>query len=277
MKANLLFSVVFLCLVMLSSCGEQLNETELEIINKDIPLDLYQQSSIQSAESLDDYLFEGLQEYANAQKSQVQREIQEHKRSVAMFGDWDIGSAVFGEPSKEDKLISKYNSYIDYANRNRKKIYDIILGITQIIAQNPTVLSNLSGNSQNVNLEFLSRLELVPISLSRDSYDKYFEIPFSNADAIKWGEAILPFSKTPTVQYDALTVAVIKMMEGIKYPKPIYALYNNESKSWIVGYDTEQAVEISFVIDHEVENWEMEEIQYNSAYINSKDNVIKNK
>lgn len=247
MKANILLSLVFLCLVVLFSCGDKLNETELEIINKDIPLDLYQQNSMQSAESLDDFLFEGLQEYANAQKSQVQREIQEHKRSVALFGDWDIGSAVFGEPSKEDKLISKYNSYIDYANRNRKKIYDIILGITQIIAKNPTVLSNLPGDSQNVNLEFLRGLELVPIFLSRDSYDKYFDIPFSNADAIKWGEAIPPFSKTPTVQYVALTVAVIKMMEGINYPKPVYALYNNESKSWSVGYDTEKAVEISFV------------------------------
>lgn len=270
-----IYNVIALFLLGLSSCGENLNEIELDIIKKEIPSEIYQEVAFQSAEKLDDYIFEGLQEYVDAMKSQVMREMQEHRQSVALFGDWDIGSAVFGAPSKEEKLANRYNSYIDFANRNRQRIYETIMGEAEIIAKDPTVLNKFSSPENEISLEIFSKLEFIPASMNRETFNKYLDIPFNKKDIQKWGEAILPYSNKPSIQFDALTVAVIKMMKNVSLPKAVYAVYNKDLKAWNVGYDTEQAYIVTFIIDNDVENWDMEETSYIEAYINSKGNVLK--
>lgn len=269
------FNAIPLFLIIFTSCNEKLDDLELEVIHKEIPSEIYMETSLQSAETLDDYIFDGIQEYADAMKIQVKQEIQKHRQSVAMFGDWEIGSAVFGEPSKEEKLANKYNSYINYVNHNRQKIYKVIIGIAQIIAKDPTILTNISSSENVINLDAFSDLEYVPTSMSQDTYNKYLDIPMNTSDRYKWGEVILPYSNKPSIQFDALTIAVIKMMKNISFPKAVYAVYNKELKAWNVGYDTEQAYLITFILDNDVENWEIEETKYVGAYINSKGNILK--
>lgn len=272
---RLLYNILAVFLIGFSSCGEKLDEIELEVINKDIPSELYLQISLQSAQALNNYIFDGLQEYAESMKTQLKQEMQKHRQSVAMFGDWDIGAAVFGAPSKEEKLVNTYNSYINYANRNNQKIYDVILGETQILAQNPSLINKFTSSGNEINFEVFSDLEYVPSSISLESYNKYSDIPLNKTNMSKWAAVVLPYSNKPSIRYDALTVSVIKMMQTISFPKAVYAVYNKDLKAWNVGYDTNQAYLVTFIIDNDVVNWEMAETNYVEAYVNSKGNVLK--
>lgn len=260
-------------LILLASCSNKLDDTELEIIHNDIPSEIYQETASQMADELDDYIMSGIEEYSETIKSKVVNDMQEYSQATAIFGDWDIGAAVFGEPTHNEKLVDRFNSYIDYVNRKRQTIYETIKGETEIIAKNPAILNSFAG-IDDVNLEVFSPLEFIPSSISRESYTEYYSIPFSKTDMQRWGEAVLPYSKQPAVQFDALTVAVIKMMRNITYPTPVYAVYNKEEKAWNVGYDTRQAFYVTFTTEDDVVVWEMEETVYSEAYINSKGNVL---
>lgn len=274
MKSKVILGAILT--ILLSSCGEKLDDLELQIINQHIAEDLYQQNSLEVAEALDDYIFEGLQEYADECEDQTEREIREHQSAVAMFGDWDIGSAVFGEPSKEDKLLRKYNSYIDYANQNRQKVYDLIMNMTKILTEKRNTPIPSIGLNDEVNLAYtFNNLEYIPPTISKTLYDKYISLSFNQSDAKEWAGAILPFSNKPSLQYGILAVAVIKMMREVTFPKAVYAVYNKDYDAWNVGYDTENAFLVKFIIDNDVENWEIEETNYVPAYITSKGNVLK--
>lgn len=264
----------FLLLLGLASCGEKLDDLELQIINQQIPEDLFEEHAKDMAESLDDFIFQGLQEYVDLNKSKTKKAIKEYKQSTSIFHDWDP-STIFGGPTKDERLLNQYNSYLNFANRNREKIYNTILGVAEVLANNRSLLSEFPGDSDNVDFSCFNSVGYVPTSIRLEEYQKYYDISFNPNDAISWGEAVLPFSKNPSVRYGALTVAVIKMMQHIPFPKPVYAVYNKENKVWNVGYDTEQAFFVTFIIDNDVENWDLTETNYVPAYIDSKGNVLK--
>lgn len=262
----------FAFLLSFTSCEKKLTDLEKEIVVENIPADLYESSVHSAADALDDYLFESVVEYVDKVEQKVKREM----RDAPMYDYWDI-SLVFGAPSKSERLANQYNQYISYAKKNRQTLNDIVMGVAQIIAHNPSLLNNFPGNSETVNFECFSEVEYVPSSISLSEYESWSAIGFENSDKIKWGETILPYSKSPKLSAGAIVVSTISLLKNISLPRPVYAIYDKENKTWDIGYSTQQAVTVNFIEKGDVLNWEYDEAEYVEAYKKSKYNVLTNK
>lgn len=263
-----------LTIISLTSCNKTLSENELDIINKDIPEKIYEQMVKEQANALDDYLFDCIEEYSDVVNKEVDSYIEETTRFNSVWHSWDM-SALLGGPTPEERAANQYNNYIKYINRNRQNMYDIIMGIAGKIAENPTILNNIPGNSENVNLDMFSDIEYVPNSISRKTYDKYINKTFNKSDKLDWGKTILPYSEKPKLSIPALVVAVISAINELPYPKPVYAVYDKQCEAWEVGYSTNQAVDVVFTKNGDVINWVFQQCDYKSSYIQSNVNVLK--
>lgn len=268
-----IFTLLLTALILsLTSCNETLSEIELDFINNDIPESLYEEMVMARADALDDYLFECIEEYSDIVGNKIKNEIEQSAR-LSSF-DFDI-SAIFGGPTKEERLAKQYNNYINYINRNRQNMYDIIMGVAGKIAKNPRILNNFPGNSDTVDFYMFRDVEYIPTTISHAEYTKYANKTFNKSDKLDWGKSIIPYSGKPNLSVPALVVAVISYISELPYPKPVYAVYDNQCDAWEVGYNTKQAVDVVFTWNGDVINCEFQECTYTPAYINSKNNVLK--
>lgn len=274
MRQECLWVVSLALMTLFISCDETLSETELNIINNDISESLYEEMVIERANALDDYLFECIDEYSDIVGDEVKNEIEQSAR-LSSF-DFDI-SAIFGGPTKGERLAKQYNNYIDYINRNRQNMYDIIMGVAGKIAKNPRILNNFPGNSDTVDLYMFRDVEYIPNSISQTEYNKYANKTFNKSDKLDWGKTILPYSGKPNLSVPALVAAVISSLSELPYPKPVYAVYDNQYGAWEVGYNTKQAVNAVFTQNGDVINCEFQECTYTPAYVQSNNNILKRK
>ena len=270
MKKIFYLPLSFAILLSLTSCEKKLSDLENEVVSEKIPTDLYELNVHSAADALDDYLFESVVEYVDKVEQKVEREM----RDAPMYDYWDI-SLVFGAPSRAERVAAQYDRYISYAKKNRQTLNDIVMGVAEKIAHNPSLLNNFPGNSETVNLECFSEVEYVPSSISLREYETWSAIGFENSDKAKWGETILPYSKSPKLSAGAIVVSVISVLKRLQMPTPVYAIYDKETKTWDVGYSTEQAVTVNFITKGDVVTGECEEAEYEETYINSKYNVLK--
>ena len=283
MKKFFYLPLSFAILLSLTSCEKKLSDLEKEVVYEKIPTDLYELNVHSAADALDDYLFESICKYSEEVENKVNRDIKKARgdeEAMALF----FGSLAAWAPSKSESLASQYNRYISYANKNRQTLNAIVMGVAEIIAHNPSLLDNFPGKlpllhqySDSVNLECFSKVEYIPSSISLSEYETWSAVGFENSDKIKWGETILPYSKSPKLSAGAIAVSVISLLKSISVPKPVYAIYDKENKTWDIGYSTKQAVTVNFIEKGDVLNWEYDEAEYVEAYKKSKYNVLNNK
>lgn len=72
----------------------------------------------------------------------------------------------------------------------------------------------------------------------------------------------------------AILYASILAVEELKAPTAVYAIYDDESESWDVGYDSGQAVTIQFTEKGDIIHYEYMDIDFHEQLINSKLNVL---
>ena len=273
---NLLIYLLILC-VSMTSCKPELNEKEREVIEYDIPQKLYLLQADKIGVQLGEYLTDGVADYAEILRNDLQNKIDKNNATSALFGGnaFDIGE-LFGTSTNE--IISRqYDNYVNYVNRHMSDISEMAEGMTGRLAKHPEFISTFYDESQEIiPLDIFDGLANVPSSIRSNETD-LGAITLDESDKSSWGEVLMSDYRHPHISVGAVLLASILAVESLSIPKPLYSVYDNETKSWDTGYDSGQAVSIKFSSKGDVVTYEAIPIEFQKAFINSKSNVLLRK
>lgn len=267
------FTLTALFIAILSSCGKSLNDYEKSIIENDMAEVAYEENLWIQASSLDDYLYEAVEAYADKGHEEMQSKIDSYNASVSLFGGgWDVAE-LFGTSAPE--LYERtYYRYVDYANDNLGNIEDVVRKVTEIIVENPIILYRFD-NEENFSLASFQTIGSIPESIPAEELDNYKNLSLSKANKAEWGEMVMGTLKNPRFSPTAVIWATLKALSLIDYPEAEYAVYDDEEDGWEVGYDTGYAYLIKFVHKGDILEYQYSPTEYFEGYVDSKNNKLK--
>ena len=269
-----LLLVLFIIMV---SCKKEptLSESELNIIKNKIPESLYKAALLEVNEPVYNYLWEGIKEYADQVQEEVERKINQNNVASALFGGniFDIGE-LFG--TSDNRLYAnQYYSYIEYANKHNQDLYNLIESLTEIISEDPSILRIFNETGwETESLTQFSGIKYMPSSISWNTFQQYENHELDNHEQVWWGKMIMGSSRHPAISGSTAFYIIGKIMSQIEYPHLVYAVYDEETKSWDVGYDNEEAFNIAFTKREDIIHYDYNPASFSQAYINSKLNYL---
>lgn len=260
------------CVIVFSSCGETLSSDEKSVIENDLADILYEENMLYQASSLDDYLYEAVDAYLDKCHDEMQSKIDSYNTSASLFGGWDAAE-LFGSSGPEI-FSGLYYRYLNYANDNREKMADLIEEVTRVVVDNPQILDKFE-EGETFSLAPFSKIEGLPEYISDDELAIYRDLSLSEANMEEWGEMVMGPLKKPCFSTMAVICATLKALCLVNYPVAVYAIYDEEEKGWIVGYDTEDAYFVKFKTKGDVLEFEYSPHDYQAVYIDSINNKLK--
>ena len=269
-----LLLVLFIIMV---SCKKEptLSESELNIIKNKIPESLYKATLLEVNEPVYNYLWEGVKEYADQVQEEMERKINQNNAASALFGGnmFDIGE-LFGT-STNRLYANQYYSYIEYANKHNQDLYNLIEAITEMISEDPSILRIFYETGwETKSLSQFSGTKYMPSSISWSLFQEYENHDLNNYEQVWWGKMIMGTSKHPAISGSCAFYIVGKVMSQIEHPQLVYAVYEEETKAWDIGYDNEEAFSISFTEREDIIHYDYHPVSFSQAYINSKLNYL---
>lgn len=232
----ILFILSLFCLIVSCKKEKTLSEAEKNVIVKDIPEKLYKEEMENMSQTLFDYIWEGVSDYVEVQKSQTQKEVREIQATKAFLGGSLDPAALFGS-STESLIAQRIPKYINYVNQHQKELGDLIVKITNILANHPEFIKKFESGEfgQSVPLNEFASTNYLPASIDVSSFEDYENLGFDTQDRMDWGEAIMGALKKPSFSAVAVFYATVTAMSHIIYPEATYAVYEEEDDSWEVG------------------------------------------
>lgn len=269
----LLLSIAIM--MVATSCTKELSEDEQDVIHNHISKELYQAEVSYIGNQLGGYLNEAVSDYAETLGNQIQKKIDERNATNALFGGSMFDMAELFGTTTNDLIAKQYYRYIDYINSNMNDMVEMAMGMTTILGKHPEFIKQFeNGIPDTVSLEIFSSLNNVPGSISGKSLD-FGTLTLDDTDKEDWGEILMGNYKEPQMSVPAVLYTSILAVENLKEPKAVYAVYDDDSDSWDVGYDSQQAVRVGFKLKGDVLAYEYSPTQYNEVYIKSDFNALK--
>ena len=173
-----------------------------------------------------------------------------------------------------------YRDYIDYVERCQERISSLVSGMAEVIKENPSALE-VFDQEGTISLDAFSGVEGMPSSLSSESLKPLRNLTISQGDRSKWGKELIGDYHNPKLSVGTVVWAVVQDLKDIDPMKPVYAVYDEESDSWEVGYawgdDVTVAYNVKFKQKGDVMKYEYDDTDYTAAYVGSELNVLKKK
>ena len=271
------FAFVIAIVLVMVACNPDLSESELNIITRNIPKELYKEEVSEIGDRLSEYLSDAVSEYSELLGDQTQKDIDERNAVNAFFGGnmFDVAE-LFGS-STNQMIANQYYNYIHYVNSHMSEMTDMAIGMTGILGEHPEFIKQFNGGLQEtISLEIFNNLNNVPSSVSGSSMD-FGELTLDDTDKEDWGAILMGDYRKPQISVPAVLYASILAVKSLKKPSPVYAVYDDEIDSWDVGYDNRRAVSVTFETKGDILFYEYQWIQYHDVYIDSDLNVLNTK
>lgn len=272
-KYKNLFLVILL--VGFASCNSiSLSEQERKIITHNLSDYLYKESFEEYSQPIYEYLWGCVDEFSDNEKIKVEKKIRERNALDAFLGgSWDVAE-LFGTTTNQ-LYINEYNKYINYVNSHNEDLYDLVFALINNISESPEILEIFNSVGwESESLEQFSGIRYMPRSISWDTFRDYENHEIDNENQLWWGKMVMGPLKHPSLSGTTVFYVVGKVLSQIEKPEAVYAVYDKEKKSWEIGYNTEQALEVKFTKKGDLINYEYMPCSYESAYINSKLNEL---
>lgn len=273
MKYISLYCVIFLG--VFTSCEKSLTDQEKAIIDDTIPEILLKEEVESVGEELVEYLVDALDQYSNELCDQLQNKIDERNATAALFGGnfFDVAE-LFGTSTNE--IISKqYNRYVKYINNHLSDMAELTYGMTGILINHPEFIKNFYKDTEpSISLEIFQGLN-VPESIPRSSLDSLgSELTLAQSNKITWGKELMGNYKQPQMSVPTILYASILAVKDLKRPTAVYAVYDDETESWSIGYNSKQALSIKFTENEDIIHYEYKKIDFYDQLITSKLNFL---
>lgn len=275
-------SLIAFTAMIFASCGKkELTPAEQKVIAVEIPAEMRKNSINDYSMLLDGYLSECLNEYSEDVRKKVQKNIDEWNQTKAFFGGhvpFDVDELL--GTSRDEKMARGYRDYIDYVERCQERISSLVSGMAEVIKENPSALE-VFDQEGTISLDAFSGVEGMPSSLSSESLEPLRNLTISQGDRSKWGKELIGDYHNPKLSVGTVVWAVVQDLKDIDPMKPVYAVYDEESDSWEVGYawgdDVTVAYNVKFKQKGDVMKYEYDDTDYTAAYVGSELNVLKKK
>lgn len=266
--------------VVFTSCNENLNEAEMDVLNNDLAAKIYAENIEYRTEDVADYLWDAVDVYADQLGDETQKDIDEYNATSALFGGslFDVNE-LYGSSATE-QYAKRYYKFTDYANDHREDFEEDCENISIILQKHPEVIDDFFSGSSNISLSLFQKIEGIPSSITADRFETYRSLELNKSNRSKWGELVMGTIKEPRYSPLAVLCAMVIRVERLKYPKPVYAVYKegedfDDEDGWEVGYDTKQAYFVVFDEDEDILEYTYDEVDYFEEYIDSKKNKLK--
>ena len=270
-------ALITLCI---TACDETLSESELKVIEKNLPAKIYAENIAGRVESVYDYLWDAVDVYADQLGDKTQKDIDEYNATSALFGGslFDVNE-LYGSSATE-QYAKQYYKFTDYANDHREDFEEDCKNISIILQKHPEVIDDFFSGSSNISLSLFQKVEGIPSAITADRFETYRSLELNKSNRSKWGELVMGTIKEPRYSPLAVLCAMVIRVERLKYPKPVYAVYKegedfDDEDGWEIGYDTKQAYFVTFNEDEDVLEYTYGEVDYFDGYVQSKKNKLK--
>lgn len=270
-------ALITLCI---TACDETLSESELKVIEKNLPAKIYAENIAGRVESVYDYLWDAVDVYADQLGDKTQKDIDEYNATSALLGGslFDVNK-LYGSSATE-QYAKRYYKFTDYANDHREDFEEDCKNISIILQKHPEVIDDFFSGSSNISLSLFQKVEGIPSAITADRFETYRSLELNKSNRSKWGELVMGTIKEPRYSPLAVLCAMVIRVERLKYPKPVYAVYKegedfDDEDGWEIGYDTKQAYFVTFNEDEDVLEYTYGEVDYFDGYVQSKKNKLK--
>lgn len=268
-----------LALLALTSCSLPLSDKEKDVIENELAKKVYTSNIADNTEALYDYLWSGLEDYADT----TEKELEDKMNSLRELNAWGFDmngiSEAFTGRSASETIVSTYYSLIDYINDHSEDLKQMTVEIANIMVDNPSLKSAYKSaidNGEGMSLAAFSSIKGIPSELTPDMVKLYSSMEFDDDNKIAWGKAVIGDYKKPRLSAVAVVAAMLNVLANTNVnPKPLYAVYDEEEDYWEVGYDTQDAYAVAFEDKGDVTRYQYEPIDFHKAFVNSKTNVLK--
>lgn len=262
--------------LMLTSCEQTLTEDEKKVITTDIPKEMFREIVMATADELDDFLWDGVVNYAEETGERVQRKIDERNRTAAFLGGNMFDFAELFGTSTNEIYAKEYNNYILYANNHRSDLLELVNKMSEVIANNPSIAySYASGCLDQVPMSYFQKVSSdLPSSINEIFVDGTDNLTMDSSDKVSWGEAIMGEYRRPRLSSSAVLCAVLCAMSYVDKPKAVYAVYDDEREAWEVGYNNKDAYFVTFEIKGDVLRYEYTPTRYSAELAKSELNAL---
>lgn len=270
-------ALITLCI---TACDETLSESELKVIEKNLPAKIYAENIAGRVESVYEYLWDAVDVYADQLGDKTQKDIDEYNATSALFGGslFDVNE-LYGSSATE-QYAKRYYKFTDYANDHREDFEEDCKNISIILQKHPEAIDDFFSGSSNISLSLFQKVEGIPSAITADRFETYRSLELNKSNRSKWGELVMGTIKEPRYSPLAVLCAMVIRVERLKYPKPVYAVYKegedfDDEDGWEIGYDTKQAYFVTFNEDEDVLEYTYGEVDYFDGYVQSKKNKLK--
>ena len=262
--------------LMLTSCEQTLTEDEKKVITTDIPKEMFREIVMATADELDDFLWDGVVNYAEETGDRVQRKIDERNSTAAFLGGNMFDFAELFGTSTNEIYAREYNNYILYANNHRSDLLELVNKMSEVIANNPSIAySYASGCLDQVPMSYFQKVSSdLPSSINEIFVDGTDNLTMDSSDKVSWGEAVMGEYRRPRLSSSAVLCAVLCAMSYVDKPKAVYAVYDDEREAWEVGYNNKDAYYITFEIKGDVLRYEYSPTRYSAELAKSELNAL---
>lgn len=262
--------------LMLTSCEQTLTEDEKKVITTDIPKEMFREIVMATADELDDFLWDGVVNYAEETGERVQRKIDERNRTAAFLGGNMFDFAELFGTSTNEIYAREYNNYILYANNHRSDLLELVNKMSEVIANNPSIAySYASGCLDQVPMSYFQKVSSdLPSSINEIFVDGTDNLTMDSSDKVSWGEAVMGEYRRPRLSSSAVLCAVLCAMSYVDKPKAVYAVYDDEREAWEVGYNNKDTYFVTFEIKGDVLRYEYTPTRYSAELAKSELNAL---
>lgn len=249
-----------------------MSDDERDIIETNLANILYDENIDARANSTDEYLYDAVQSYVDIVYDKAQDEIDDYEAASALDSS-ELYELLGG--STPGQSADRYYEYVDHVNAHRETMCDDINEVARIIQNDHHILSKFFSGNSTISLEdFVGTIEGLPSSITSEDFDKYRSVDFDKSNMATWGELIMGDIKNQRYSPLAVVCATIIRINRLKWPTPVYAVYDEEYEGWEVGYNTRQAYFVTFEQKGDIQEFVYVDSEYSDAYIHSKNNVL---
>ena len=228
--------------------------------------------------TLYDYLWSGLEDYAEATETELEDKMNSLRELDAWGVDMNGLTETFTGRSASETITNTYYSFIDYINGHSEDLKQMAIDIANIMVDDPSLKSayiSAIENGATMPLASFSGIKGMPAELTSDMVKTYSAMEFDDDNKIAWGKAMIGDYKKPKLSAAAVVAAMLNVLANTNVnPKPVYAVYDAEEEYWEVGYDTQDAYAVAFEDKDDVIKYDYKPIDFQKAFVNSKNNVL---
>ena len=273
---RLSFTCISILTLIFSSCKPTLSETELKIINTDIPKELYAANVLEAVDPQDlyDELWEGVREYITQQKRTIKKNERDLANNPFFSGFSGLINILDGMDGGSSNPSNKLERYIDFCNDHNEYLLDAVYKVTEVIQKNPGLTLEHVGDSEDLSLAAFSDVREMPETTFGPNFAQLSSNAIDYSNRANFGRCLMGDYNAPKYSVDVVVAQVLLRAEDVEMPRPVYAVYDEEEELWLIGYNSKDAIAIQFEKEGKSIHYIWHPIEYYAGFVDSKENML---